>query len=154
MAKAKKKKQEKQDLQPSRNLQPKSRTLRYDNVKSAVAEEAVLAMLLKEPNFFAQVQQLQPEMFSAPVLGHAFGLLKQRYAQGMEVSVSVLTELSAEEMAHIAGISQRQEGPVSEAALLDCLQTIRSAYQAKHVDSDDALLAVQKRMQERKGAKP
>ena len=34
-----KKKQEKIDLAPAQNLQPKSRSIRYDNMKSAMAEE-------------------------------------------------------------------------------------------------------------------
>ena len=40
---AEKKKQEKIDLAPSRALQPKSRSIRYDNMKSAMAEETILA---------------------------------------------------------------------------------------------------------------
>ena len=149
-----KKKQEQKDLQPARNLQPKSRNLYYNNVKSAAAEEALLAMVLKEPALFDKAGQLQPEMFSSPMLEAAFRQLKQRHAQGMEVSVSVLTELTPEEMAHITGLTQRQEGPVNETVLMDCIGIIRAEYQAKHVDSDEALLALQKQMKERKGTRP
>ena len=44
-----KKKQEKIDLAPAQAAQPKSRDIRYDNIKSAMAEETVIAMALKEP---------------------------------------------------------------------------------------------------------
>ena len=148
-----KKKQEKIDLAPARNLQPKSRTIRYDNMKSAMAEEAVLAMVLKEPALFDLTGELKPEMFSSPMLGKAYAQLKNRYAQGLDVSTALLTELSADEMNHIAGIVHRQEGPVSEPALMDCLRIIRGEYQAQNVSSDDDLLALQKKMKERKGLK-
>ena len=42
-----KKKQEQIDLSPARNHQPKFRSIRYDNIKSAMAEEAVLELILK-----------------------------------------------------------------------------------------------------------
>jgi DNA primase len=75
-----KKQQEKQDLQPVKNLQPKTRAFYYKNMKSAMAEEAVLAMVITEPALFHQTQMLTEQMFSAPVLGRAFAQLKQRYA--------------------------------------------------------------------------
>ena len=42
-----KRKQEKIDLAPARNLQTQSRQIRYDNVKSAAAEERVVAAVMK-----------------------------------------------------------------------------------------------------------
>ena len=148
-----KKKQEKIDLSPAQNQQPKSRTLRYDNVRSAMAEEAVLAMVCKEPALFAQSAGLNGEMFSSPVLGKAFAQLRSRYSRGLEVSTAVLEAFSAEEMSHLAGIAQRHTGPVNETAMLDCVRTIADEYQRKNVRSDDDLLARQKKLMEKKGIK-
>ena len=64
-----------------------------------------------------------------------------------------LTDLTPEEMSHIAGIVQRQEGPVNEQALLDCVRTIQSEYQASKVTTEDDLLALRDRLKERKGMK-
>ena len=148
-----KKKQEQIDLAPARNLQPKIRSVRYDNMKSAMAEEAVLAMILKEPALLAQTKDLTREAFSAPLLGNAYGQLAERYGQGLDVSLAVLEGFSAEEMSHLAGILQRQDGPVNETALKDCIRTIRAEHQADAVSSDDDLLAYRNRLKDRKGLK-
>ena len=148
-----KKRQEQIDLAPARNLQPKARSIRYDNMKSAMAEEAVLALILKEPALLDQAKELPQGQFSSPLLGKAYGQLCRRYQQGLEVSVGVLTDFSAEEMSHLAGIFQRQDGPVNETALQDCIRTIRSEYQKNQVSSDDDLLALRNKLKERKGMK-
>ena len=147
------KRQEKLDLAPAQNLQPKSRSIRYDNMKSAMAEETVLAMVLKEPALLAQTRDLKPEEFSSPLLGRVYSQLRQRYAQGLEISLAVLEELSHEEMSHVAGIAQRLQGPVNEGALMDCVRTIREEYQAAGVASADDLLALRDKFKESKGTK-
>ena len=145
------KQQEKIDLAPARNLQPKSRTIRYDNMKSAMAEEAVLAMLLKEPALFEKVGTLAPEQFSVSLLGKAFGQLRQCYRQGREVGCHALTDFAPEEMSHFVGILQRHERPVNETELADCIATILAEHQVQNVASDDDLLALQKKLREKKG---
>ena len=147
------KKQEKADLAPVQNLQPKTRQFRYDNVKSAVAEETVLAMILKEPVLLDKTTQLHRDMFSSSVLGRAYGQLRDRFYNGMEVSTAVLEDMTAEEMAHIAGIVQRHESPVNENVLNDCVATICSEFQSRNVSSDDDLLALREKLKERKGLK-
>ncbi len=146
-----KKQQEKIDLAPAKNLQPKARTIRYDNMKSAMAEETVLAMILKEPALLDATTGLQAQEFSSPLLGRAFDQLLSRHKEGLEVSVAVLAEFSGEEMSHMAGLTQRHTGPVNEKALRDCIQTIRSEHQASNVSSDDDLLALRNKLKESKG---
>ena len=146
-----KKRQEKIDLAPAQSLQPKSRTIHYDNIKSAMAEEALLTMLLKEPALFEQTKALPAEAFSSPLLGRVYGTLKARYAQGLEVSLAVMGELTPEEMSHVASIAQRQQGPVNEQALADCVQTILREHQAAGVATEDDLMALRNKLKERKG---
>ena len=148
-----KKKQEKIDLSPARNLQPKARSFRYDNMKSAMAEEEILAMILREPALLDSVGALRQEMFSCELLGRVFGQLRQRYSQGLEVSLSGLEELSSEEMSHVAGILQRQQGPVSEQALADCVRTVQQEYETGNVRSENDLLLLRDKLKERKGIK-
>ena len=145
-----KKKQERHDLAPAANLQPKTRQFRYDNMKSAMAEETVLALVLKSSALLDQTAQLKPEHFSSELLGRVYGQFMNRHKQGLEVNLSGL-ELSGDEMSHIAGIAQRETGPVSERALEDCLRTILSEYRKRNVSTEDDILALQKKMQERKG---
>ena len=148
-----KKKQEKIDLSPARNLQPKSRTIRYDNMKSAMAEEMLLSLVLREPALLDQTRELKPEMFSSELLGRVFAQLAARHQEGLEVSLGGLTDFTSEEMSHIAGILQRQQGPVNEQALLDCIRTIQREYQTGRVETEDDLLAIRNKMKERKGIK-
>ena len=144
---AEKKKQEKIDLEPMRNLQPKERSIRYDNMKSARAEEAVISQLLHEPALFDQVGALQAENFSVKLLGNVYAQLLSRHQRGLEVSLGVLADLSAEETAHIAGIYQKQ-GIVNERAFKDCVATILS----ENTQEDD-LLALQNKLKESKGTR-
>ena len=148
-----KKKQEQINLSPARNHQPKARSIRYDNLKSAMAEEAVLALVLREPALLDRTQELPEASFSCALLGRAYAQLKERHRQGLEVSLSVLTDFTAEEMSHLAGILQRQDGPVSEESLSDCIRTIRAEQVKKQVTSDEDLLALRNKLKERKGLK-
>ena len=147
------KRQEKLDLAPAQNLQPKSRSIHYDNIKSAMAEEALLAMVLKEPALLAQTKALKPEAFSSPLLGKVYGQLQSRYGTGLEISLAVLEDLTHEEMSHVAGIAQRSQGPVNETALQDCIKTIRAEHQVSGVSSDDDILAWQAKLKESKGTR-
>ena len=148
-----KKQQEKIDLSPARNLQPKSRNIRYDNMKSAMAEETVIALALREPALLDRTGNLKPETFSSALLGRVFDQLQKRHQQGFEVSLAVLEGLDQEEMSHLVGILQRQEGPVNEQAFADCVATICAEHQASSVSSEDDLLALRSRLKERKGIK-
>ena len=146
-----KRKQEKIDLTPAQNLQPKTRQFRYDNMKSAMAEEAVLAMVLKDPGMFAKTGGLTEAQFSASVLGRAFAQLRSRYSRGLEVSTAVLEDFTVDEMSHLAHILHRHTGPVDESAMQDCVRTILDEHQSTSVSTDEELRAFQRRMQQRKG---
>ena len=145
-----KKKQERLDLAPAANLQPKTRQFRYDNVRSAMAEETVLSMVLKSAALLDQTALLKPEHFSSELLGRVYGQFAQRHKLGLEVNLSGL-ELSGDEMSHIAGIAQRQTGPINERALEDCVRTILSEYRKRHVSSEEDIMALREKMKERKG---
>jgi len=145
------KKQEKIDLAPARNLQPKARSIRYDNVKSAVAEEGILAQILRDASLLTQTQGLTGADFSVPLLGRVFDQLAERYRQGLEVSLGVLSDVTEEEMSHLVGISQRYQNTVNETAFRDCVATVRKVVQSKAVSSNDDLLALRNKLKESKG---
>ena len=147
-----KKQQEKIDLAPAKSLQPKSRNIRYDNMKSAMAEETVIAMVLHDPSLMDAAKELKQGEFSSGLLGNVYHQLRSRHDQGLDVSLGVLTDLSSEEMSHITAVCQRHQGPVSEQAFLDCIRTIKSEHSGANVSSEDDLLAFRNRLRERKGA--
>ena len=145
-----KKKQEKIDLAPAQALQPKTRAIRYDNMKSAMAEEGIIAQALLDPSLM-DTAELTGSSFSVPVLGNVYDQLLRMLQSGAEVSLGALTDLSQEEMSHVTGIVQRLQGTVSRDAFRDCVQTVRSLSQAANIQSDDELLAFRNKLKERKG---
>jgi len=148
-----KKKQEKIDLAPVRALQPKDRSIRYDNMKSALAEETVLAQILRVPAMLDLCVGLTGAHFSVNLFGRVYTQLQDRHSRGLEVTLAVLEELTAEEFSHLAGICQKQDGPVNETAFRDCVKIILGQQARQNVSSDDALLALQKKLKESKGTK-
>ena len=148
-----KKQEEQKMLSPAQNLQPKSRTIRYDDIRSAMAEEVILANIFKQPSLLDQVGGLTAAQFSCPLLGRIFRQQQDRYKQGLEVSASVLDGLESDEMAHLAGILQRNQGPVNEQAFADCVRTVLESYRARNTVTEQDLLALRDKMKEKKGLK-
>ena len=148
-----KKRQEAVDLAPAKALQPKSKTIRYDNMKSAMAEEGVLALILREPALLDRSKGLTQEAFSSQLLGRVYSQLLSRFHNGQEVSLAVLEDLSSEEMSHVTGILHRNQGPVNEQAFDDCIRRILAEHEANSVSSEEDLLAFQNKLKERKGLK-
>ena len=56
-------------------------------------------------------------------------------------------------MSHVVGILQRQQGPVSEQALADCVRTVQQEYETGNVRSENDLLLLRDKLKERKGIK-
>ena len=148
-----KKQEEQKMLSPAQNLQPKSRTIRYDDIRSAMAEEVILANIFKQPSLLDQVGGLTAAQFSCPLLGKIFRQQQDRYKRGLEVSASVLEGLESDEMAHLAGILQRNQGPVNEQAFADCVRTVLESYRARNTVTEQDLLALRDKMKEKKGLK-
>ena len=145
-----KKQQEKIDLAPAQALQPKTRSVRYDNMKSAMAEEGILAQAFLDPSLMGETD-LTGAAFSVPLLGKVYDQMLAMYKAGYEVSIASLADITQEEMSHITGITQRLQGPVNREAFRDCVQTVRNASQAGKVTSNEDLLAFRNKLKERKG---
>ena len=144
------KQQEKIDLAPAQALQPKTRSVRYDNLKSAMAEEEILAQAFLDPTLMGETD-LTGSAFSVPLLGKVYDQMLAMYKAGYEVSIASLADISQEEMSHITGITQRLQGPVNREAFRDCVQTVRSVSQASRVTSNEDLLSFRNKLKERKG---
>lgn len=151
--KREKKQEEQKMLSPAQNMQPKSRTIRYEDIRSAMAEEVILANVFKQPSLLDQVGSLTAAQFSCPLLGRIFRQQQDRYKQGLEVSASVLDGLESDEMAHLAGILQRNQGPVNEQAFADCVRTVLESDRARNTVTEQDLLALRDKMKEKKGMK-
>ncbi len=134
------KKQEAEDLAPARRQQPKIRGLRYDNLRSAMAEEGLFRLVLKEPQLLPQIS-LSPEEFSCELLGRAYRLLRESYLRTGRAELSALAEhFQAEEMAHLSCVAQKTDTLVSDEALSDYIRIIRQEAALRTAGRDDAAL--------------
>ncbi len=147
------KQQERRDLTPAIQLQPKARGLRYDNIRSARAEEGVLRLLLLDPSLYRELTQLRPEEFSSPLLGKAYALLLRRAEEGLSTQLSLLAgELTSEEMDHLTQVASAPESMAnSRQSLADYIAVIRAeAIKRSGASGNDLLLAAQRSNLEKK----
>ena len=147
------KQQERRDLTPAIQLQPKSRGLRYENIRSARAEEGVLRLLLLDPSLHRELTQLRPEEFSSPLLGKAYALLLRRAEDGLSTQLSLLAgELTGEEMDHLTQVASSPESMAnSRQSLADYIAVIRAeAIKRSGASGNDLLLAAQRSNLEKK----
>ena len=72
------KQEEKKNLAPAAAQQPKVRGIRYDDIRSAMAEEGILQMVLREESLLDGLRDLPGAMFSSPLLGRAYDALRQQ----------------------------------------------------------------------------
>jgi len=141
------------DLNPAVQLQPKERELRYDNIRSARAEEGVLRLLLIDPSLHRELTQLRPEEFSSPLLGKAYALLLRRAEEGLSTQLSLLAgELTGEEMDHLTQVASSPESMAnSRQSLADYIAVIRAeAIKRSGASGNDLLLAAQRSNLEKK----
>ena len=143
------------DLNPANSLQPKERTLRYENIRSARAEEGLLRLLLLDEGLFPSETPLREDEFSSPLLGKAFSLLWQAHLEGRGVSLNTLAaDLTAEEMSHITYVSQQPESLKNGTrALSDYISIIRKEANKRAGGDVDPLLAATEKYKNKLGGK-
>ena len=125
---AARKQQYREDTAPLRAAQPKSRELRYENIRSAMAERGVINLLCRFPEQFASLS-LEGSEFSSESLGKLYDALKTRLQAGKGVSLAVLGEqFTGDELSLLADILHHDEIPAASAreAMGDYIKKIRS----------------------------
>ena len=142
------------DLNPAAQLQPKERAFRYDNMRSARAEEGILRLMLVDDSLFGQQPPLREEQFSSPLLGKVFSLLWQCRTEGRPVSLAPLAGvLEQEEMNHITAVCQQPESlQNAQQALTDYIRIVQNeANKRANTGNTDPLLAATEKYKNNKG---
>lgn len=149
---AARKQEERQNLTPARQLQPKDRGLRYTNLRSARAEEGVLRIVLLDGEFFRETGALTAECFSAPLLGKAYGLLRERWETGKGVTLPALEgQFTPEEMDQLSAVVQEpQSRNTAQAALADYVQTILAEHRKGGIHSAEDLNDLKQALKQKK----
>ncbi len=140
-------KEERRAMLPTVNQQPEERKFRYDNVKSALAEEGVIRLLMMDASFFEIAGDLTAEMFSSELLRKIYSVMLERWKTGKETSFSVMSAaLDPDELSHLARFMQQPESMANgQRAFADYIKTIRNEYAKRQNVGDDALLAFARR---------
>lgn len=144
--------EERRSLTPTQTIQPKQRELRYTNVTSALAEEGVLRVVLLDPSYFRQLEDLPASDFSAPLLGRAYDQLRQRWQAGKPVSLAALDGVfTPEEMDHLSAVVQQpQPMYTAQAALDDYKQTILAQHRRADIHSGQDLAQLRDLLKQKK----
>lgn len=141
------------DLNPAASLQPRERTLRYENLRSARAEEGVIRLLLSDDSLFSDAMPISPERFSSPLLSRAYQRLWEVHAAGGRPMISSLGDaFTREETDHLTAVCQE---PVSlqnaGQALADYIRIINAEADKRTVQEDPLLAATEKFKDKKRG---
>ncbi|MBQ0038389.1 MAG: DNA primase [Clostridiales bacterium] len=146
--------QERRELNPSATLQPQEHSIRYENLRSAMAEEGIIRLLMLDDSLFPTEPPLTESQFSSPMLGKIFTLLWRNRQMSAQSRLAALgAELKSEEMSHLTTILQKPES-LSNAlqALQDYLNVIRQEYDKRsQTDGVDPLVAAMDKYKGKKG---
>lgn len=142
-----KKQAQRVNLNPTKLAQPAQRGMQYEHLHAATAEEGLLRVLNREPAFMQQLEDFSSAVFSAPLLGKTFDLMKERHQQGLSVELPMMTAyFTSAEMDHLVSVMNRPQSIENlEQAMMDYLNIMEKELDKRSAVGDDQLLAAQKR---------
>ena len=109
-----KKKRETDGMRAAQTLQPKIRSMRYENAYSAAAEQGVIRLMLHDPSLFQVEIPLQAEDFSSAFLGRVYDILLSRIREHKENTMASLGSLfSLDEMGQLTHLFTKPENLAS-----------------------------------------
>ena len=151
-----KKQYEREDLSPLKSVQPRERSLHYDNVRSAKAEQGVIMLMYQDPELFLKDTPISPDSFSSPMLQKIYTVLLQRIQGGEEISLALLAEkFSQDEMNHLTEILQKPEivQGSRQKALCDYINVIINEHRkaADNSDFNETAMAMWNKRRQKKG---
>ena len=122
--------------------QPKDRSLHYDNIRSARAEEGLLGLIFADSSLIPELRELiTPAEFSSPLLGKLYARACRLFDEGHQVAATALEqELTSGEMDHLAMVLRKPvPGEKRSQAMRDYVNVIRSSTAE---DDPDSLLRI------------
>ena len=143
---------ERQELNLTRSLQPADRAIRYDDLRSAMAEEGVIRLLMQDDSLFPDQPPLREDEFSSPLLGRIYGELWRCRGSGGSMA-ALSASLTPEEMSHLTTLLQKPESTANAPqALADYIRIIREeGVKRSGRSAMDALAAARDTYKDKKG---
>ena len=122
-----KRRSEREESRPMRQLQPKSRALHFDDPVSAAAERGVLRLLCYDPALFSD-EPLTEADFSVPEFGKLYAALREQTRSGGTPSIALLQGFSGAEISLLTEIVSEPFDPTNaDKALGDYIEKIKAA---------------------------
>ena len=143
-----------ENLSVSALRQPKERSIRYTDMRSAMAEEGVVRLLFLDGALAEQCRDLPAEDFSSPLLARIYTQQLAAHGEGRTLTTAALAgELSPEEMGHLADILQEPAALANAGrAMGDYIRVIKDcALKRRGAGEIDPLLAAKDKFKEKRG---
>lgn len=143
-----------ENLSVSALRQPKERSIRYTDMRSAMAEEGVVRLLFLDGALAEQCRDLPAEDFSSPLLARIYTQQLAAHGEGRTLTTAALAgELSPEEMGHLADILQEPAALANAGrAMGDYIRVIKDcALKRRGAGEIDPLLAARDQFKEKRG---
>lgn len=131
---------------PVQAAQPKERTIYYENIRSARAEEGLLSLVFSDASLLPEMREkVRPEDFSSAVLGKIYGHAIALFDSGRNITVSALEQLLSPEETELLVSALRTAIPADarHKAMEDYMDIIaeqKAAHDIPGQDSEDPLL--------------
>jgi DNA primase len=142
---------ERKQARPLQALQPKERGIRYENERSAMAEQGLIRLLYLDPSLFSKHPELTGDQFSSPLLGRFFTYIQGHPGAEADALIAGMGDtFTNEEISHLINILQKPEDRAnSEKALCDYIDIIYSGKDKQLQEMD--LRAYAEKLREKKG---
>ena len=138
----------KNESRPIRAVQPVERELKYENERTALAEQGIIALLYHEPELFSRCG-VTAEDFENSVLQKLFTELKSRVDSGGDISLPVLAGVfSGDEMNLLTRIT---ETPIDRDNASRALEDYINKIRGEKAKTTTDLLDLQKKLRATKG---
>ena len=149
---AAKKKQTRRDMTPVTQVQPRARQMRYENTRSARAEEGILRLLMLDGGLIRETAGLEPEHFSSQYLGKIYAVLRRRLLEGRAIQLGMLEgELDREEIELLAEVLRQPEAlEQGSKAMADYRAILEAEGMKRQVSDETDLLALRDRLRQKK----
>lgn len=147
-----KRKQARRDMTPVTQVQPKARQMRYENPRSARAEEGILRLLILDGSLLRETEGLEPDQFSSPYLGKIYEVLRRRIRDGRALQLGMLEgELDRDEIELLADILRQPEALENgKSAMADYRAILDTEQMKRGADDEAALLAAREKYRQKK----
>jgi len=119
---------ERELARPGASVQPAVKSIRYENTRSAAAEQGVIRLIYLEPELCSAARELKKEDFSSEFLGRTFEEFMRARESGGDISLDAMAEdFTPDEISCITAILQKPERLSSgDKAMHDYIEIIRS----------------------------